>query len=309
MIVLKGLKERVKFDRPVVTIGNFDGLHIGHQRIIEEVKEKAREIGGVSVLVTFDPHPLTLLDPKKIRGLITPLPLKKRILREAGIEVLIILNFDENLRELEPEEFVKSLLVERIGVFGLVLGWDFRFGKGAKGDVDLLQKLSKKYGFFFKKIDPVTLDGEKVGSNRIRKMIEEGDVKRAKDFLGRPFLVTGKVIYGAGMGRKIGFPTANIATYENQLLPKNGVYITEIEFQGRYLPSVTNIGFKPTFGYKKISVETHILGFYEDLYGMELDVIFHQRLRDEKAFNSLDKLKEAITDDVAKAEEFFSVRS
>ncbi len=308
MKLIEGLERIRRMDRPVVTIGNFDGIHIGHQRIIEEVRRKAAEIDGVSALITFDPHPLSLLKPENLEGLITPLPVKKRILEEMGIDVLIILKFEESFRGLEPEDFIRDVLVKRIGVSVLVLGYDFRFGKDAKGDVNLIEKLSEKYGFLFRKIDPVTLDGEKVGSNRIRKMIVDGDLLRVRDFLGRTFSVTGKVIYGAGLGKKIGFPTANLAFSENQLLPKKGVYITEVELHGNYYPSVTNIGFKPTLNLERISVETHILDFHKDIYGMEIEVKFYERIRDEMKFGSLEELRSAIAEDVKKARAFFKDR-
>lgn len=305
MKIIEGLERIEKLNKAVATIGNFDGVHIGHQKIIQEVKQKAMELEGTSVLITFDPHPLSVLRPEKIRGLITPLPVKKKILEEMGIDILVLLRFEENFRNLEPEEFIRDVLVERIGISGLILGWDFRFGKNAKGDVNLIEELSKKYGFLFKRIDPIMLDGQKVGSNRIRKLIMEGDVRRAKDFLGRPFAIKGRVVYGAGIGKKIGFPTANLAFLDNQLLPKNGVYATEIEFQGNYLPSVTNVGFKPTFNYDKIFIETHILGFNQDIYGMELEIRFYERIRDEAKFDSLEDLKRAINDDVQRVRVFF----
>lgn len=305
MEVIEGTERIKKLNKAIITIGNFDGVHIGHKKILEEVREKALMTGGVSVLITFDPHPLTILKPEKIKGLITPLPIKKRILEEMGLDYLIILKFEDKFRDLEPEEFVRTLLVNKLGVYMLVLGKDFRFGKDAKGDTALLEKLSKKYGFRFFAIDPVIVDGEKVGSNRIRNMIIEGNLQKVKDFLGRPFTITGRVIYGAGIGKKIGLPTANLALFENQLLPKNGVYITEIELKGNYFPSVTNVGFKPTFKQNRISVETHIIDFDKDIYGTELDIRFYERIRDEMMFASIEDLKRAINEDIKKARAFF----
>ncbi|MCX7857554.1 MAG: bifunctional riboflavin kinase/FAD synthetase [Deltaproteobacteria bacterium] len=309
MRVIEGLQKIERLKKPVLTIGNFDGIHIGHQKIIEQVKNMAEEIGGISVVMTFDPHPLHVLKPEKILGLITPLPVKKRIFDKFGIDVLLVIKFENELRELNAEEFVRTILLKKIGISGLVLGSDFRFGRDAEGDVNLIENFSKKHGFSFIKIDPVALDGEKVGSNKIRKMIIDGDVKKAAQFLGRPFTIVGRVIYGAGIGKKIGYPTANLAFFENQLLPKNGVYVTEIEFRGQRFPSVTNVGLKPTFRYDRISIETHILNFHEDIYGMELEVIFYERIRDEERFASVKELIRAIEEDIRKAEILLNLKT
>ncbi|MCS7280528.1 MAG: bifunctional riboflavin kinase/FAD synthetase [Desulfobacterota bacterium] len=306
MKVIEGLEKLQRLGTSVITIGNFDGVHIGHRKIIEEARKKAEELNATFVVLTFDPHPLFVLKPENINGLITPLPVKKRILEEMGVDVLVVLKFDETLRDSQPEVFFRKVLIDRIGVSAVILGSDFRFGKDQKGNVELVETLSKKYGVFFKKIDPVTIDGEKVGSNKIRKLLLDGEIRRANELLGRPFTIVGKVVYGAGIGKKIGFPTANLAFLENQILPKNGVYVTETEFQGNYLPSVTNIGFKPTFNYNRICLETHILGFNQDIYGMELEVRFYERIRDEQKFDSVEGLKTAIAEDISKARAFLS---
>lgn len=305
MKVLEGIERIRKIQNAHVTIGNFDGLHLGHKAILIKLLERAETNKGQTVLVTFDPHPLSVLKPEKIKGLLTPLPVKKKLIEGMMIDFLVILKFDETVKEMEAEDFVRNILLEKIGTNYLLIGSDFRFGKDAKGDVDLLRQLSRKYKFSFESLDPIKVDGEKIGSNMIRNMVLEGDLERVRKYLGRPFSIFGKVLYGAGLGKKIGFPTANISLYEDQILPKKGVYATEVELKGRYFYSVTNVGSKPTFNYNTLSVETHILDFSEEIYGTELEVIFHKRIRDEEKFRSVDDLKRAIERDVTFAREYF----
>lgn len=305
MKVFEGLDRVRRIQNAHVTIGNFDGLHLGHKSILNTLIERAEENDGSTVVVTFDPHPLQVINPERIKGLLTPLPVKRRLIEQMMIDFLVVLKFDENLKEMEPEEFVRRILVERIGISHLVVGTDFRFGKDSKGDVDLLRSLSKKYKFSFDAVNPVKIDGEKIGSNRIRRMVQDGKLEEVKKYLGRPFSIFGKVLYGAGLGRQIGFPTANLSTYEDQILPKTGVYATEVELNGKYFYSVTNIGSRPTFGFNTLSLETHILDFSDEIYGTELEVIFHKRLRDEQRFSSVDELRKAIENDIHSAREYF----
>ncbi len=308
MIIFESLDISERFSSPVLTIGNYDGVHIGHKTIIEQVKEKARLMGGTSMLMTFDPHPLTVVRPDAFIGLISPVPLKKRLIEECGIDVLIIAPFTEEFRRVEPEDYVKDILVGRLGIKGLIVGYDFRFGKQGKGDVDLLRRLSDTYGFFFEVVEPITLGGEKIGSNRIRHMIQEGETERAIAFLGRPYMMTGRVVKGFGRGRELGFPTINIES-AFQLVPKTGVYSTEIETgKGRFC-SVTNIGYNPTFGGKELSIETYILDFSGDLYGQEVTLSFCRRIRNETKFGSVDELKERIAMDVRMTREYFEAVS
>jgi riboflavin kinase/FMN adenylyltransferase len=296
-----------KAPNPVLTIGNYDGLHLGHRQIIERVKMRAVEISGTSMLMTFHPHPLSVLRSAKLLGLITPVAVRKRLIEQAGIDVLLLLPFTEELRLTDPEEFVEELLVRKLGIKGLVVGYDFRFGKGGKGDTEMLDALSGRYGFFFEKVDPITLDGEKIGSNRIRKLIIEGDVKKSEAFLGRPYAIEGRVLRGFGRGAGIGFPTINVDT-EYELIPKNGIYITEVRVDEKKYPSVTNIGYNPTFGNVARSVETFIIDYSSDLYGKEVTIFFHEQIRNEKKFDSVEALKERIEMDVEAARAYFAGR-
>ncbi|WP_028895747.1 bifunctional riboflavin kinase/FAD synthetase [Syntrophorhabdus aromaticivorans] len=304
MKVFESLDITEKFINPVLTIGNYDGLHLGHRRIIERVREKAGAIGGTSMLMTFHPHPLKILKPEKTVGLITPIHVKKRLLAESGIDVVFIVPFTEVFRSISPEAFVGDILVGKLGIKGLIVGYDFKFGKEGKGNVDKLLALSSQYGYFFEIQGAITLGGEKVGSNRIRKMIREGEMEKVMRHLGRPYMIEGRVVKGYSRGTAIGFPTVNLET-EFDLIPRGGVYVTEVEQEGRRFPSVTNIGFNPTFNGQNLSIETHILDFSEDLYGKEIALYFRGRVRDEVKFGDVEALKARIRLDVEAAREYF----
>lgn len=293
-----------KFPNPVLTIGNYDGIHIGHQKIIELVIERARRLSGTSMLMTFDPHPLSILKPDTYTRLITPLHMKKQLIEKTGIEVLFVVPFNEMFKRIAPEDFIKEVLVNTLGVKGVIVGYDFTFGKGGTGNVELLAQAGHEYGFYFEAVPAITTDGEKIGSNKIRKLIMSGEVAQAARFLGRPHMIDGVVVRGENRGKGMGFPTINLDTFA-ELVPKNGVYVTEVEVEGKRMPSVTNIGFNPTFGGKKFLMETHILNFSRDLYDREVIIYFHDRIRDEMKFKSIDELKERITKDVALAKEYF----
>lgn len=304
MQVFESLEIAVKFANPILTIGNYDGLHLGHRRIIERIKLKAREQKGTSMLMTFHPHPLTILKPEKFVGLITPLHVKRRLIEEAGVDVLFIVPFTDEFHLINPELFVDSLLMEKLGIKGLIVGYDFKFGKGGKGNVEYLASKSTEYGFFFEIQAAITLDGEKVGSNRIRKMIQDGDVRKAAAHLGRPYMIEGTVIKGDGRGRTIGFPTINLKS-DFPLIPKRGVYISMVEIDGKKFSAVTNIGYNPTFDGQGLTIETYILDFSQDLYGREIALYFLNRIRDEVKFSSVDELKGGIWKDVETAREYF----
>jgi riboflavin kinase/FMN adenylyltransferase len=306
MQIFESLDIAVKFANPILTIGNYDGLHLGHRRIIERIKLKAREHKGTSMLMTFHPHPLTILKPEKFVGLITPLHVKTRLIQEAGIDVLFIVPFTNEFHLISPEAFVDKLLIEKLGIKGLIVGYDFKFGKGGKGNVEYLASKSTKHGFFFEIQSAITLDGEKVGSNRIRKMIQDGDVRKAAAHLGRPYMIEGTVIKGDGRGRTIGFPTINLKS-DFPLIPKRGVYISMVEIDGKNFSAVTNIGYNPTFDGQGLTIETYILDFSQDLYGRGIVLYFLNRIRDEVKFGSVDELKGRIWKDVETAREYFKI--
>jgi riboflavin kinase/FMN adenylyltransferase len=304
MITFESLNNFKNFPDPVLTIGNYDGIHLGHRKIIEKVKISAAEISGTSMLMTFNPHPLSVIRPDKHLGLITPVNIKRRLIEESGIDVLLLLPFTDEFRLTEPEAFVGDILVGRLGIKKLIVGYDFKFGKGGKGDTDILGTLAGRYGFLFEIVEAITLNDEKIGSNRIRKLIAAGDVKKAEVFLGRPYIMEGRVAKGYGRGAGIGFPTINIVT-EFEVIPKNGVYISEVRVDNKTYRSVTNIGYNPTFNNKESSIETFILDFSDDLYGKEVSLYFHELIRDEIKFNNADELKHRIGMDVQLARLYF----
>jgi riboflavin kinase/FMN adenylyltransferase len=296
-----------RFPNPVLTIGNYDGVHVGHKRIIRKVVEKAADISGTPMLMTFFPHPHSVLKPDSYIRLITPPSVKERLVASSGIEVMFQIPFDDHLRSIAPEVFIDDILVGKIGVANVIVGYDFHFGKGGAGDVEMLREFARTRGFHFDVVEAITIDGEKIGSNRIRRLIMEGDVRKANELLDRPHMIEGIVVHGVNRGKNMGFPTINFETVF-ELIPHNGVYITEVEFDGKKWPSVTNIGFNPTFDGKKLLVETHILGYTGDLYGRDIVIYFHDRIRQEKKFRDMVELKAQITADVETARKYFEAR-
>ncbi len=307
MKIFQTFDTETRFPNPVLTIGNYDGVHLGHRRIIRKVVEKARAISGTPMLMSFNPHPHSILKPDSYIRLITPPHIKERLVEESGIEVMFEIPFNEHLRSIAPESFIEDILIGKIGVAGVIVGYDFRFGKGGVGDVKMLMEYAHKKGFYFDVVGAITLDEEKIGSNRIRKLIMDGDVKKANELLGRPHMIEGIVVHGVNRGKNMGFPTINFETVF-ELIPGNGVYITEVEFDGKKWPSVTNIGYNPTFDGKKLLVETHILNFGGDLYDREIVIYFHERIREEKKFKDMAELMAQISRDVERARDFFKDR-
>lgn len=303
MKVFQSIDFQEQFSNPVLTIGNYDGIHIGHRTIIGMVREKAAVISGTSVLMTFDPHPLQVLRPQQELPSIAPLSERIRLIESTGIDVLIIVPFTRQFGLLEPPDFVRTILVDLLKIKALIIGYDFKFGRGGRGDIPLLNSYGRKYGFSVDVVEPITIDGEKVGSNRIRLSIQEGDVDLANRFLGRPYAIEGTVIRGMSRGREIGYPTINLRTAYS-LVPSNGVYVTEVEFDDRKYRAVTNIGHNPTFGNTERSIETFILDFEGGLYERTVRLHFLKRLRDEVKFGSVDELKHRIGADVEDARRY-----
>lgn len=305
MQVFESLDLPIKFPNPVLTIGNYDGVHVGHRTIIEITKGKAREIGGISMLMTFYPHPLHILRPDKELSSITPLEEKKRLIEEAGIEALLIVPFTQEFSQVTPEAYVKDILIGKLGIKGLVVGDDFKFGKGGRGDIEGMKKYAQAYGFFVEVVNAVTIGGEKVGSNKIRKLLRSGDIDKANLLLGRSYMVSGKVVPGEGRGRAFGFPTINLKT-DFDLVPPNGVYISEVVVGEQRLQSATNIGYNPTFGGQERTIETFIFDYDGELYEKNVRLFFHVKLREEVRFESVSELRQQIERDVAAAREYFA---
>ena len=290
---------------PVLALGNFDGLHRGHQKIIERVKRGAVEHGGTPMAMTFDPHPPRVVRPDKAPPLLMTKAQKLEALHQAGIRCVAVVRFTRELSEWDPETFVRTALVDWLRVSEVWVGANFLFGHERSGNFSLLRTLGQRYGFRADKIDPVRYKDFVVSSTRVRRLVGEGRVDEAGALLGHGFFVDGVVVEGRRRGRELGFPTANLST-DNELLPPHGVYATTTTIDGIVYPGLTNIGTRPTFGESATTVETHILGFSGDLYGRLVRLGFVLRLRDERKFDDVDALRAQIEADRRRAERLFS---
>jgi len=291
---------------PVLTIGNFDGVHKGHLALFDMVKERARSIGGQSALMTFDPHPIKVMKPGNGPPLITLTQQKLELIEDADIDVIFCIPFTKEFASISASEFVQNILVDRIGVREIVVGYDYTFGQGRKGDIGLLQEMGGTLGFMVHVVEPVHVGDKLVSSTSIRKLVQDGNLSEAKQLLGRDYQILGTVVRGKDRGgRLLGFPTANLELID-ELVPKVGVYAVKIAVGDQSLDGVTNIGYNPTFGKGPFSVETHILDFKEDLLGRSIRVKFVKRLRDERPFGSVKDLSDQIGRDVLSARKLFS---
>jgi riboflavin kinase/FMN adenylyltransferase len=293
--------------RSVLAIGNFDGIHLGHQAILRATVERAKTLHAVATALTFDPSPRKVLRPESAPPRLSTNTQRMDWFSVVGLEAAVVLPFTLELAALSPEEFVTGILVRDLQVTAVLVGQNFRFGHKQAGDVHLLAELGQKYGFEVVIIPPVVYRGEVVSSTIIRREITEGDVAHAARLLGRPFVLTGEVVVGSGTGRRFTFPTLNIAC-DQELLPGRGVYITRTSLEGgtHSYRSVTNIGMRPTFNGSALSVETHMLNLQLDTPPKRIEVRFWKRLREERKFNSPEKLRAQIARDIAKADKFFS---
>lgn len=287
-----------KLPNAVVTIGNFDGVHLGHREIFRRVKHAAAELGGVSVAITFSPHPLKVLVPDRNFKLITTYAEKESLIEASGIDYLICIPFSREFAKIPARDFVLDILVRRMGVKKIIIGYDYAFGQNREGNVDLLRRLGDEYGFAVEMLEQIGNGKTPYSSSIIRTMIEDGDVAAVEPLLGRYFSVGGPVVHGLHRGKSLGFPTANVDP-EEELLPKPGVYAVKVRYAGGMYKGACNIGFNPTFRNGKLSVEVHLLDFEGDLYGRELRVCFVERIRDERTFPDTGSLMQAIENDVA----------
>ena len=303
MQIIRGLRNLTrKPPRPVVTLGNFDGVHLGHQAILKKVVDKAKEIEGTSVVYTFDPHPLKILAPEQNLTLLTTFKKKMELIASHGIDMTICADFTRNFARMHPRDFAIKLK-DGLNMEFVYVGHDYSFGKGKLGTIDYLKKMGDELGFTVEVVGPVLVDGTRVSSTCIRDFIAEGEIEEATKRLGRYYSIAGKVVSGYQRGRAIGFPTANLETpYE--LIPAVGVYAVFARLgSGRLLEGVVNIGFNPTFNRDDFIVEAHLLDLDRDIYGTEIEIYFVKRLRDEKSFGSVEELKSQIANDVQKAKE------
>ena len=294
-----------RWTNPVLALGNFDGLHRGHVKILERVKRRAAERSATSVVMTFDPHPPRVVRPDKAPPLLMTKAQRLEALEHTGVQGTAVVRFTAELSQWEPEVFVRRVLVDWLRVAEVWVGANFLFGRDRTGNFTLLRSLGARYGFRAEKIDPVRYKEFVVSSTRIRRLVSEGRVDEAGALLGRQYSIDGVVVEGAHRGHELGFPTANLHT-ENELVPPDGVYATTATIGAVIHPSITNIGVRPTFGdVTGRVVETHLLGFDRSLYGERIRLGFVQRIRDERAFDSLEALRTQIHADVERVRGLF----
>jgi riboflavin kinase / FMN adenylyltransferase len=289
------------FSRTVVTIGNFDGVHLGHRAILGRVLRRARELEAQAVAITFDPHPLKVLRPEMSLPLLTTCDQKLALLAATGLDAVVVLPFTQDLAALPPRDFVRQYFCERLQVREVVVGHDYRFGRGREGNIDLLKEMGQQYGFTVQVVWAVEADGAVVSSSLIRALLRLGKVSEAARLLGRSYGVVGQVVRGKGRGGKLlGVPTANLRP-ANELLPASGIYAVRVRRGGATIPGVANIGTCPTFDNQELSLEVHLLEFSGELYGENLEVHFVSRLREERRFASIEALAAQIHADIAQA--------
>ena len=305
MRVISTLRELGEAETPsVVTIGNFDGVHLAHQSLLRRVVEAARSHGARATAITFEPHPIKLLAPDHAPKLLTPLKRKVELIEATGIDLLVVLPFTRELARQSPLEFVRRVLVDPLRATSVQVGPNFRFGYRQSGDTEILEELGKQEGFRVEVVPLLYMRGDRVSSTRIRELVTEGLVNKANRLLGRPFSVSGPIVAGMGVGRKHTVPTLNLAPIEEQL-PKVGVYVTHTVLAGVRHDSVTNVGFKPTFGDHRLTVETFLLDFSGQIDQAAMEIEFLYRLRDEMKFQNPAILKVQIQEDARRSLKFF----
>ncbi len=296
----------------VVTIGTFDGVHLGHRGLIMRTIELARETGAESVALTWDRHPAATLRPDRMPPLLSSLDRKLELLEATGVDATALLRFDKEFSEMSPEDFVRSVLVESLAVRHILVGHDWRFGHGAKGNVELLQELGRELGFEVHGVDLLVVEGEAVSSSRVRRVLGEGDAELARVLLGRPFDIDGRVVRGADRGKDLGFPTANLEADPVLARPPIGIYAGLADVQGLTKPAAISIGVNPTFGGQvgtsPVNLEAYLLDFEADIYDSVVRLEFWKRLRDEVHFTSVDDLVAQMNVDVEQTRSVIGTR-
>lgn len=301
MQIIRGLHQLSReYPYPVVTLGNYDGVHLGHQEIFRQVIEKARRHSGTAIIFTFEPHPLMVLSPSSCPPLLNTYRRKMELFESYGIDVVITAEFTRTFAATPPEDFVNDILVQGIGVKEIVVGYDYAFGRGKQGTTDALRQHGKIHGFQVAVVPAYTQGDEVISTTRIRELVREGEVEKVARMLGRTYATEGIVVPGDHRGKSLGFPTANIDPH-NQIFPKRGVYVVQVERGRQRLEGVLNIGTNPTFGEGRMALEAHIFDFDEDIYGEFVRVLYEKRLRNEVAFKSKEALIAQIKKDVDEA--------
>jgi len=296
-----------EYPSPIVTIGNFDGVHLGHQRLIRDLEARAAAIKGTPIVFTFDPHPLQVLAPNNAPMQIQTLDQRLATIETLGIPLTVVIPFSMELAQISARDFAEKMLWETLRLREIYVGPNFAFGHRRQGSFNLMKEIGEEKGFFTGKIHQVQFRGSRVSSTAVRQALVSGQVGLARRLLGRPYALSGKVVHGTGTGRKFNFPTVNLQTL-NELVPRKGVYVTLLNAQGRRYHSVTNIGFRPTVTKGEdgaLSIETHVLDFSEDIYDSEISLEFVIRLRDEHRFRGEKELVRQIKRDIFKARRYF----
>ena len=315
MQILRSLEDASKrHGSSVVTIGSFDGIHLAHRELLMRIRRSAQDHGAVSVAVTFDPHPVQILAPDKAPKLITPLPIRIELFAKTGIDELLLIPFTKELSLWSPRQFVEQVLVNTLHATVVVIGDNFRFGHNQAGTPQVMEELGHQFGFTTEILPKMSTRGMTVSSSQIRRHLEAGQISKANRLLGHPFSIRGEVESGLGIGSKETVPTLNLENY-HELLPANGVYITRTRISPsfpdhtaeNFLPSVTNVGCRPTFGNRGIGIETHLLGKWTGASPKAIDVEFLYRLREERKFESAQELKTQIQRDVQRASKYFKL--
>lgn len=297
MTIIKSLDEVINVENTVVTIGNFDGIHKGHIKLIKEAVKEAKTKNYKSVVFTFENHPMRYFRADSIKHIITNEE-KVKIFKDLGVDIVFMIPFDEYMTKISATDFVKTILHEKLKCKMVIVGHDFTFARNKEGNASLLESLGKKYNMKVKVIEPIKIKGRRVSSSYIRNLINNGNVSEIKDFLGRNYFLEGEVIHARKIGRTIGFPTANLKAEDKLIIPKNGIYAVKVYIKNKVYYGATNIGYNPTVNGKALSIETNIIDFDEEIYGEIIKVEFLDRIRDEKKFNSLDELKSQLRKDV-----------
>jgi riboflavin kinase/FMN adenylyltransferase len=296
------------FGPSLVSVGNFDGVHRAHVRVLDEIVARSKQKHARSVAVTFEPHPMRILRPDAGLKLLTPTPEKIRLLENTGVDAVVVIPFTRDLSLMSPREFVELILCDRLRAIEVHEGYNFRFGHKAAGDIALLTELGAECGFEVIEYPEMRLRGESVSSTRIRELIQAGNIRSARFLLGRPFSIQSTAGRGRGYGSKYTVPTINLSHYE-ELIPRYGVYITQTRVDDECFDSVTNVGNRPTFGSDSFAIESHLLDFHplEITAETEIEISFLARVRDEIKFNSVEQLRGQIQSDVAKAQHYFGL--
>jgi len=292
--------QHISYQKPVLALGNFDGVHLGHQAIFRQTVARACEIGGTSMVFTFEPHPLHVLAPEKAPLLLTTFSQKMRLIAALGISIGIRVAFNETFARQQPLDFIREVLCQSIGVHDLIVGYDFRFGHRRAGTTTVLQEHATVYGYQVTVVPPITREDIVVSSSNIRRLLHEGQVEAAARLLGRSYSIEGPVVEGYRRGAALGFPTANVRSV-NAIVPRTGVYAVRVMWKDRTYAGVANVGYNPTFGNQALSVEAHLFDFAADLYGETVCIVFVARIREERKFASVDELVAQIACDVQQA--------